>query len=209
MGNRIDAEAADRGHALKKKRGRESAPTNFCRQVLLVIVDAHRSQPRLKLPIADIAAGHLGFEHRDLGADQFAIFFLGGDERFEQIVNTPLVILIALPDFLSALRSVIENQTASGIYQIADDYPITLQDFLDQLADHFGFSRPWRLPAPVFHIAGFSVEVAALILGRAAPLNRDIVRAGMTSCVADTSRMKRELLPTLTCPTIQQGLSLL
>jgi hypothetical protein len=31
----------------------------------------------------------------------------------------------------------------------------------------------------------------------------------MTSCVADTSRMKRELLPTLTYPTIQQGLSLL
>jgi nucleoside-diphosphate-sugar epimerase len=117
--------------------------------------------------------------------------------------------LIALPDFLSALRSVIENKTASGIYQIADDCPITLQDFLDQLADHFGFSRPWRLPAPVFHIAGFSVEVTALILGRAAPLNRDIVRAGMTSCVADTSRMKRELLPTLTYPTIQQGLSLL
>jgi nucleoside-diphosphate-sugar epimerase len=117
--------------------------------------------------------------------------------------------LIALPDFLSALQSVVENQTASGIYQICDDYPITLQDFLDQLADHFGFPRPWRLPAPVFHIAGFGVEVAALILDRPAPLNRDIVRAGMTSCVADTSRMKRELLPTLAYPTTKQGISLL
>ncbi len=117
--------------------------------------------------------------------------------------------LIALPDFLSALQSVIENQTASGIYQICDDYPITLQDFLDRLADHFGFPRPWRLPAPIFYIAGLSVEVAALILSRSAPLNRDIVRAGMTSCVADTSRMKRELLPTLAYPTIQQGISLL
>jgi len=117
--------------------------------------------------------------------------------------------LIALPDFLSALQSVIENQTASGIYQICDDYPITLQDFLDRLADHFGFPRPWRLPAPMFYIAGLSVEVAALILSRSAPLNRDIVRAGMTSCVADTSRMKRELLPTLAYPTIQQGISLL
>ena len=117
--------------------------------------------------------------------------------------------LIALPDFLSALQSVIENQTASGIYQICDDAPITLQDFLDQLADHFGFSHPWRLPAPIFHIAGLGVEVAALILGSPAPLNRDIVRAGMTSCVADTSRMKRELLPTLAYPTIQQGISLL
>jgi len=130
--------------------------------------------------------------------------------RFMAIWNKPTwAHLIALPDFLSALQSVIENQTASGIYQICDDAPITLQDFLDQLADHFGFSRPWRLPAPIFHIAGLGVEVAALILGSPAPLNRDIVRAGMTSCVADTSRMKRELLPTLAYPTIQQGISLL
>jgi nucleoside-diphosphate-sugar epimerase len=117
--------------------------------------------------------------------------------------------LIALPDFLSALQAVIENQRASGIYQICDDYPITLQDFLDQMADHFGFARPWRLPAPIFHIAGLSVEAAALILRTPAPLNRDIVRAGMTSCVADTSRMKRELLPTLAYPTIRQGINLL
>ena len=117
--------------------------------------------------------------------------------------------LIALPDFLSALQSVIENPAAQGIYQICDDYPITLQDFLDRLADHFGFPRPWRLPAPMFYIAGLSVEMAALILHTPAPLNRDIVRAGMTSCVADTSRMKRELLPTLAYPTIEQGISLL
>jgi len=117
--------------------------------------------------------------------------------------------LIALPDFLSALQSVIENPAARGIYQICDDYPITLQDFLDRLADHFGFHRPWRLPAPMFYIAGLGVEMAALILRTPAPLNRDIVRAGMTSCVADTSRMKREVLPTLAYPTIEQGISLL
>jgi len=117
--------------------------------------------------------------------------------------------LIALPDFLSALQSVIQIKAASGIYQICDDYPITLQNFLDQLADHFDCPRPWRLPAPVFHFAGLSVEIAALILNKPAPLNRDIVRAGMTSCVADTSRMKRELLPTLAYPSIQQGISLL
>ena len=117
--------------------------------------------------------------------------------------------LISLADFLSALRAVIENHRASGIYQICDDAPITLQDFLDQLADHFGLARPWRLPAPIFHIVGVGVEAMALILRTPAPLNRDIVRAGMTSCVADTSRMKRELLPTLAYPTIRQGIDLL
>src|SRR5438477_11917432 len=61
----------------------------------------------------------------------------------------------------------------------------------------------------MFYIAGLGVEMPALILRTPAPLNRDIVRAGMTSCVADTSRMKREVLPTVAYPTIEQGISLL
>jgi hypothetical protein len=47
------------------------------------------------------------------------------------------------------------------------------------------------------------------VLRSAAPLNRDIVNAGMTSCVADNSRMKRELLPVLKYPTLQAGIRLL
>ena len=117
--------------------------------------------------------------------------------------------LIALHDFLAALQAVIENEKADGIYQVCDDAPLSLQDVLDQLADHYHCSRPWRLPEWVFHAAGIGCEAAALILRTSAPLNRDIVRAGMTSCVADNSRMKRELLPVLTYPTIEQGIPLL
>jgi nucleoside-diphosphate-sugar epimerase len=117
--------------------------------------------------------------------------------------------LIALPDFLSALQAAIENPNASGIYQVCDDGPLLLQDFLDRLADHYGCPRPWRLPAWVFHVAGLGCEAAALILDTAAPLNRDIVRAGMTSSVADNSRMKRELLPALSYPTLEAGIVIL
>jgi NAD dependent epimerase/dehydratase family enzyme len=117
--------------------------------------------------------------------------------------------LIAMPDFLLALQSAIEGENIRGIYQVCDDAPLTLQDFLDSLADHYGYHRPCRLPAWMFHMAGFSVEMAALALRTAAPLNRDIVKAGMTSCVADNSRMKRELLPVLRYPTLQEGISLL
>ena len=117
--------------------------------------------------------------------------------------------LIALPDFLRALQAAIENQNIRGIYQVCDDGPLTLQDFLDRLAEHYGYPRPYRLPAWMFHVAGFSVEMAALALRTAAPLNRDIVKAGMTSCVADNSRMKRELLSVLKYPTLQEGISLL
>ncbi|PYV62904.1 MAG: hypothetical protein DMG97_39180 [Acidobacteria bacterium] len=117
--------------------------------------------------------------------------------------------LIALPDFLLALQAAIEGDNIRGIYQVCDDAPLTLQDFLDRLANHYGYPRPHRLPAWMFHLAGFSVEMAALALRTAAPLNRDIVKAGMTSCVADNSRMKRELLPVLKYPTLQEGISLL
>ncbi len=117
--------------------------------------------------------------------------------------------LIAMPDFLSALQSAIENPNASGIYQICDDGPLLLQDLLDQLADHWGYPRPWRLPRMAFHLAGAACEMAALTFRTAAPLNRDIVKAGMTSCVADNSRMKRELLPRLAYPTIKEGVQIL
>jgi len=117
--------------------------------------------------------------------------------------------LIALPDFLLALQAAIEGENIRGIYQVCDDAPLTLQEFLDRLAEHYGYRRPYRLPEWMFHLAGFSVEMAALALRTAAPLNRDIVKAGMTSSVADNSRMKRELLPVLKYPTLQEGISLL
>ena len=117
--------------------------------------------------------------------------------------------LIAIPDFLTALQAATEDEEASGIYQVCDDGPVTLQEFLDRLADHYGCSRPWRLPRWAFHAAGLLCETAAIFLRVPAPLNRDIVKAGMTSCVADNSRMKRELLPVLEYPTINEGIALL
>jgi nucleoside-diphosphate-sugar epimerase len=117
--------------------------------------------------------------------------------------------LIALPDFLTALQAAIELESAGGIYQVCDDCPITIQEFLNRLADHYHFPRPWRLPAWMFHLAGVTCERASLLFRVPTLLNRDIINAGMTSCVADTSRMKRELLPALAYPTIEQGLTLL
>lgn len=117
--------------------------------------------------------------------------------------------LVALPDFLAVLQVAIEKNDAVGIYQICDARPLLLQEFLDTLADHWNYPRPRRLPDWMFHTAGKLCETAAGVLRTAAPLNGDIVKAGMTSCVANTSRMKRELLPTLSYPTIDEGLSLL
>ena len=117
--------------------------------------------------------------------------------------------LVALPDFLAALQAAVENEHASGIYQVADDAPLSLQQFLDRLAAHFGCAPPWRLPLWTFIAAAWGCEAFALLFRTPAPLNRDIIRAGMTSSVADNSRMKQDLLPRLAYPTLEQGLKLL
>lgn len=117
--------------------------------------------------------------------------------------------LIALPDFLRGATASIESERASGIYNLADDEPRTLQDFLDVLADHWRYPRPWRAPEWAIFAAAGGCELFASIFGTASPLTRDFVRIGMASCVADTSRMKRELLPSLEYPTLEAGLSLL
>jgi nucleoside-diphosphate-sugar epimerase len=123
--------------------------------------------------------------------------------------KTTWIHLVALPDFLTAVLAAIENENARGIYNVCDDKPLTIQEFLDQLAAHLGYHKPWRLPEWMFYAAGASCETAAWLFRTTAPLTRDIVKAGMTSAVADNSRIKRELLPRLAYPTLSQGIELL
>jgi nucleoside-diphosphate-sugar epimerase len=117
--------------------------------------------------------------------------------------------LVALPDFLAAVLAAIENESARGIYNVCDDKPLTIQEFLDQFAVHLGSRKPWRLPEWMFYAAGASCETIAWLFKTTAPLTRDIVKAGMTSAVADNARMKRELLAQLAYPTLSEGIRLL
>ncbi|MDO8736276.1 MAG: NAD(P)-dependent oxidoreductase [Thermoleophilia bacterium] len=125
--------------------------------------------------------------------------------------------LLSLPDFLAATTAAIEKPEASGIYNLGDDGPLTLQDFLDRAAvERWGSSwpwrrghRPWRAPAPAFYVAGALTEAFAAVFRTRAPLTRDFIRIGMASYTADTSRMKAELLPELQYPTLDDGIELL
>ena len=116
---------------------------------------------------------------------------------------------LSLPDFLSCVRASIEKPGISGIYPIADGHPMTLQDFLDTLARHWGFARPWRAPAPLFYAAGLACEIWGALWGTSAPLTRDFIRIGMVSHVCDTNRMRAELVRDLAYPTLDDGLGLL
>lgn len=116
---------------------------------------------------------------------------------------------LALPDFNACVRAAIEKSGLEAIYLLGDEKPMTLQAFLDTLADTWGFHRPWRAPAPLFPVAGLFCEWWGSIFGTAAPLTRDFIRIGMVPHVCDTTRMRRDLLPELACPTLEDGLSLL
>ncbi|MHB1325841.1 MAG: NAD-dependent epimerase/dehydratase family protein [Thermoleophilia bacterium] len=125
--------------------------------------------------------------------------------------------LLSLPDFLAAIQAAIEKPGASGIYNLGDDAPLTLQEFLDRAAtERWGASwpwrrghRPWRAPAPAFYAAAALTEAFAAVLHTRAPLTRDFIRIGMASYAAGTSRMKAELLPELQYPTLNEGMGLL
>jgi nucleoside-diphosphate-sugar epimerase len=116
--------------------------------------------------------------------------------------------LLALPDFLTLVELSIERDNLSGIYNLCDERPLLIQEFLDRLAVHWGHRKPWRLPAFAFYWAAALCETGAIFLHTSTPLTRDIVDMAMTSVVADTARMKQELMPQLAYPTLDQGLTI-
>ena len=117
--------------------------------------------------------------------------------------------LLALPDFLRCVVAALQKPEASGIYNLGDDGPLTIQEFLDALARHWGYATPWRLPRWTFYAAAAAVEMYAAVFNTAAPLTRDFVRIGMASYYGDTARTKAELIPSLAYPTLREGLPLL
>ena len=117
--------------------------------------------------------------------------------------------LLALPDFLACTVAAIEGAHVSGVYNLGDEAPLTLQEFLDTLAGYWGYPKPWRGPRWLFPLAGGITELGAWLLKVPAPLTRDFIRIGMASYVSNTDRMKAELLPTMAYPELKQGMELL
>jgi nucleoside-diphosphate-sugar epimerase len=117
--------------------------------------------------------------------------------------------LISLPDFLNCVQAAIEGPDVRGIYNLGDDAPLTLQGFLDRAALHWGTPKPWRAPVWTFYLAAWCVETYARIFRTASPLTRDFIKIGMASYVGDTTRMKAELMPQLSYPSLDDGIELL
>jgi nucleoside-diphosphate-sugar epimerase len=117
--------------------------------------------------------------------------------------------LISLPDFLCSVEAAIEGTVVRGIYNLGDEAPLTLQEFLDRGAMHWGVPKPWRAPKWAFYLAAWCVEGYARLFRAASPLTRDFIKIGMASYVMDTRRMRAELLPRLRYQSLSEGIDLL
>lgn len=113
--------------------------------------------------------------------------------------------LIATDDFLAATRNAALRENISGIYHLGDEGRQTLQEFLDKCASVWRTRRPWRTPVGLIYTAAALCEAQSAVFGTPSPLTRDFITIGRCSYYGDTTRMRRELLPTLKYPTLETG----
>lgn len=116
--------------------------------------------------------------------------------------------LISKNDFVDATIAAIMTADVRGIYHIGDEGKQTLQQFLDDITAYKGNRKPWRMPVWMIMTAAKLSELGSKILGTRSPLTVDFVKIGMVSYYGDTSRMRKELLPTLRYRTYKEGLEL-
>lgn len=116
--------------------------------------------------------------------------------------------LVSKDDFLAALRAVADSDTAHGIYNLGDEGQQTLQEYLDFACKAWGCAKPWRMPEGLIFAAARIFEFVSRWCGTKSPLTVDFVRIGMASYYGDTTRLRRELLPTLKHPTMRDGIDI-
>lgn len=120
-----------------------------------------------------------------------------------------LVQLISTVDYLRAAEAAITTPNAQGIYHVGDEQPVTLQHFLDEACDVWGYSRPFRVPVRLVYAAASVCEAFALMARTRSPFTRDFISIGRVSHWGDTRRAREELIPDLIYPTLAAGRSTL
>lgn len=114
--------------------------------------------------------------------------------------------LISKTDFCRTVVAAIKNDRAKGVYHVGDEGDDTLQSFLDYACTVWRCKRPWRLPLWLIYLAAGLSERFSRVFGTASPLTKDFIDIGRVPYHGDTSRLRKELLPTLQYPTIKEGI---
>ena len=117
--------------------------------------------------------------------------------------------LISITDYLRATEAAIFKPGIRGIYHVGDEQPVTLQHFLDEACRVWNCPSPFRTPLWTIYAAASPCELFGAVTRRASPLTRDFITIGRVSHWGDTRRAREELIPELTYPTLEAGLSTL
>lgn len=116
--------------------------------------------------------------------------------------------LISKDDFTESVIAAAVKPNIKGIYHIGDEGIQTLQQFLDDITEHKGNHKPWRMPVWMIMTAARGFEFFSFIFGTQSPLTVDFVKIGMVSYYGDTTRMRQELLSDIKYKTYKDGISL-
>jgi len=117
--------------------------------------------------------------------------------------------MLSTVDFLHATQAALLKPGVEGIYHVGDEMPVTLQEFLDKACEVWKVRRPWRVPVWSVYTVAQLCELYALVFRTQSPFTKDFITIGRVPHFGDTSRMRRELLPELTYPTLESGLQTL
>jgi nucleoside-diphosphate-sugar epimerase len=113
--------------------------------------------------------------------------------------------LISTEDFLAATTAAATRENVQGIYHLGDEGQQTLQQFLDTACEVWGTRKPWRMPVSLIYLAARLCELWSQLFATRSALTRDFITIGRCSYYGDTARMRTELLPKLTFPTLKEG----
>lgn len=117
--------------------------------------------------------------------------------------------LISTADYLAATTAAAVKEGISGIYHGGDEQPMTLQAFLDQACEIWGYPKPWRMPLWMIRSAASLCEAFSAIFKTRSPLTQDFIEIGRVSYTGETKRFREDLLPQLIYPTFETGKSTL
>ena len=80
-----------------------------------------------------------------------------------------------------------------SIYNVADEQPVTWQDFLRYMAQLCRTRPPVFLPKPLVYLYAFCSTLARRAMGRESILTRQAIRLVTTSKALSNARLKQEL----------------
>lgn len=99
---------------------------------------------------------------------------------------------IHIADEVGAIRFLMENENARGLFNLTSPIPLTNAEFSRLLGHHL--NRPAIIPTPVFALRLLFGEMASVLLGSQRVIPRNLLQLGFTFRFPEASSALRDLL---------------